>query len=64
MSGKLPPSFCHCGRHLAIITAPDSEWLMWRNAADDKNPSWVDMASEFCQPCWDVRCDTAEGVCP
>lgn len=61
---KLPNILCHCGRHLAIITAPDNEWRMWHEESEDGNRYYLDSAYELCQPCWDVRCDTAEGVCP
>lgn len=61
--GKLAPSFCHCGRHLAIITAPDNVWRMWQQEAEGGNFYPLDMAYEFCESCWANRSDTGRVTC-
>lgn len=54
---------CHCGRALAITTAPDEEARHWVQESYRGNSFWIEMASEFCTPCWQMRCDV-EGECP
>lgn len=54
---------CHCGRALAITTASDDEVRHWVRDWYRGDSFWIEMATEFCEPCWQMRCDV-EGECP
>jgi hypothetical protein len=56
--------YCHCGRKTAYAAADydqRSEWWMLSRKGQDWY--WLTMPREFCDHCWEVRCDAYPGAC-